>query len=88
MLQVGVNGTSDQLCKNIFKKFPYNYDIIPKQLCAGGQENEDTCHGDSGGPLMYRTSKNGTAYTYIAGIVSIGFKCGKKGDFSEIFDLN
>ncbi|EDS33995.1 plasminogen [Culex quinquefasciatus] len=43
------------------------------QLCAGGQEGEDTCRGDSGGPLMRQIQGN----YHLIGVVSIGpIKCG------------
>ncbi|CAK1589513.1 unnamed protein product [Parnassius mnemosyne] len=52
--------------------FTFN-SIIESQICAGGRENEDSCSGDSGGPLMYEHGD-----TYIAiGIVSYGLgRCG------------
>ncbi|CAG5030900.1 unnamed protein product [Parnassius apollo] len=47
--------------------------IIEAQICAGGREGEDSCSGDSGGPLMY---EHGTTYVAI-GIVSYGLgRCG------------
>lgn len=46
------------------------------QLCAGGMRNQDTCSGDSGGPLA---KLDQTSY-YLYGIVSFGSsKCGVKG---------
>uniref|UniRef100_A0A8D8AFH1 Serine protease easter n=1 Tax=Culex pipiens TaxID=7175 RepID=A0A8D8AFH1_CULPI len=43
------------------------------QPCAGGQEGEDTCRGDSGGPLMRQIQGN----YHLIGVVSIGpIKCG------------
>lgn len=41
-------------------------------MCAGGKYAEDSCDGDSGGPLL-RASQN---YWYIEGIVSFGNRCG------------
>lgn len=46
-------------------------DITPKQLCAGGDFAKDSCHGDSGGPLM----KLQKVWT-LEGIVSYGNRCG------------
>lgn len=49
--------------------------ILPSQICAGGKVGEDSCSGDSGGPLMY---SHGYTYTVI-GIVSYGATlCGTK----------
>ncbi|XP_014371555.2 phenoloxidase-activating enzyme-like [Papilio machaon] len=48
--------------------------IVDSQMCAGGKRGEDSCSGDSGGPLMYELEDN----TYVAiGVVSFGYKeCG------------
>ena len=48
--------------------------IVDSQLCAGGIYAEDSCEGDSGGPLM--RVRNGA--WVLEGIVSFGFKCGLK----------
>lgn len=48
--------------------------IVPTQLCAGGKYAQDSCDGDSGGPLMrFRDSS-----WVLEGIVSFGYKCGLK----------
>ena len=45
---------SDQTCKNLdIYKGAINTSI---QLCAGGDRNKDSCGGDSGGPLTYKSS--------------------------------
>lgn len=48
-------------------------DIGNTQICAGGKVGEDSCNGDSGGPLMNIESVDGKppAY-YILGVVSFG----------------
>jgi len=53
-----------------------NYDLKSTlQLCAGGEDGEDSCSGDSGGPLIQQAN-NGTPW-FLAGIVSFGTaKCG------------
>lgn len=52
-----------------------NVDISDFQVCAGGNYAEDSCDGDSGGPLM-RFQDNAWV---IEGIVSFGVKCGFQG---------
>ncbi|XP_053696659.1 CLIP domain-containing serine protease B4-like [Sabethes cyaneus] len=47
------------------------------QFCAGGNDGQDTCNGDSGGPLMKEIAVQGRHY--LAGIVSFGPKrCGEQ----------
>uniref|UniRef100_A0A2C9GLQ9 CLIP domain-containing serine protease n=2 Tax=Anopheles arabiensis TaxID=7173 RepID=A0A2C9GLQ9_ANOAR len=48
-----------------------NSSITTNQLCAGGEYAKDSCHGDSGGPLM-KLQK----VWYLEGIVSYGNRCG------------
>lgn len=57
-------------------KRAYNW-ISDDQICAGSKRHGggDTCKGDSGGPLWYKS--NGT--TYQVGIVSGGKGCGRFG---------
>lgn len=45
--------------------------ITANQLCAGGEYAKDSCHGDSGGPLM-KLQK----VWFLEGIVSYGNRCG------------
>uniref|UniRef100_A0A182JX59 CLIP domain-containing serine protease n=1 Tax=Anopheles christyi TaxID=43041 RepID=A0A182JX59_9DIPT len=45
--------------------------ITSNQICAGGEFAKDSCHGDSGGPLM-KLQK----VWYLEGIVSYGNRCG------------
>lgn len=53
--------------------------LIDSQICAGGEGGKDSCAGDSGGPLMRRSSANPLVW-YQEGIVSFGaLKCGIKG---------
>ncbi|XP_066959716.1 uncharacterized protein [Macrobrachium rosenbergii] len=44
--------------------------IISNMLCAGGDEGEDVCRGDSGGPLFLQE------LLQVAGVVSAGYGCG------------
>ncbi|EDV99525.1 GH12397 [Drosophila grimshawi] len=67
-LRAVLNALSMANCR---KNYPH---IMSSQLCAGGETMAGTCHGDSGGPLMYQLAyddKENRAY-YIAGIVSLG----------------
>merc|ERR1712080_554392 len=52
-----------------------------RNICAGGEEDKDSCGGDSGGPLMIkrRGKKRRIRWTQI-GLVSWGLgKCGSRG---------
>ncbi|XP_058823603.1 CLIP domain-containing serine protease B4-like [Topomyia yanbarensis] len=54
-----------------------NVDIVDSQLCAGGVKGEDSCRGDSGGPLMKLETVGRQSAWYLKGIVSFGSnKCG------------
>lgn len=57
----------------------YPHDIIPKHvICAGGILGEDTCRGDSGGPLIWM--KESPNREEIWGVTSIGATvCGREG---------
>lgn len=69
-------------CMKIYKEgntSVFNY-IIPdatyKLLCAGGQENEDTCLGDRGGPLIATGIYNGrSAHIIQYGVYNYNTKC-------------
>ena len=53
-----------------------NYKVTNRQICAGGGK-EDSCAGDSGGPLMARNIQ--TQRWYMAGIVSFGpYPCARE----------
>jgi len=47
-----------------------------RQICAGGRFHEDSCSGDSGGPLIAQLDEN--SRMYLRGVVSFGTRrCGK-----------
>ncbi|KAL0269567.1 UNVERIFIED_CONTAM: hypothetical protein PYX00_007256 [Menopon gallinae] len=61
-------------CAKVFRKYA---EIGETQMCVGGVEGEDSCSGDSGGPLM-KVDDAPPRY-YLLGIVSFGTKkCGTK----------
>lgn len=55
--------------------------LRPGMMCAGGLENQDTCKGDSGGPLILLPSSSADvrSLTTLVGIVSWGLQCGLNG---------
>ncbi|XP_026315527.1 serine protease 7-like [Hyposmocoma kahamanoa] len=61
-------------CLNKYR--PLGAELSEKQLCAGGAYAQDSCKGDSGGPLMRKLS-NGIWETI--GVVSFGNGCGRDG---------
>ncbi|XP_055546193.1 CLIP domain-containing serine protease B4-like [Wyeomyia smithii] len=72
-LKVELDITDLARCSSIYR--PSGLSIRDTQLCAGGKKGEDTCSGDSGGPLMKRVKSN----FFLFGIVSFGpNKCGTK----------
>jgi len=72
------NLPNETLCKN--EAF-----VSKLQICAGGREGgDDSCKGDSGGPLMSTTTQH---KTLLAGIISFGPpQCGQKDKASFYTD--
>ncbi|XP_037717219.1 CUB and peptidase domain-containing protein 2 [Drosophila subpulchrella] len=73
------NRHNETRCKN------ENFDL-KSHICAGGREGgDDTCKGDSGGPLM--TTNKTENYSLLAGIISFGQPpCGQKDKASFYTD--
>ncbi|XP_045762382.1 phenoloxidase-activating enzyme-like [Maniola jurtina] len=72
---------SRKLCKSTY----YNT-IWEHHICAGNRSNEDTCKGDSGGPLMHLRNN----IQELVGITSFGLmQCGTQGKpsvYTKVYD--
>ncbi|XP_055550367.1 CLIP domain-containing serine protease B4-like [Wyeomyia smithii] len=76
-MHLSIPGWSNVRCGEAFQSA--NVDIIESQLCAGGKAGQDSCRGDSGGPLMKLESVQGKNSWFLKGLVSFGSnKCGTK----------
>lgn len=74
---VGVKGWPNEKCNDAFKSL--DVEIRANHLCAGGTHREDSCRGDSGGPLMKSEIIDKKPVWILKGIVSFGpNKCGTK----------
>ncbi|KAG5670590.1 hypothetical protein PVAND_000841 [Polypedilum vanderplanki] len=63
-------------CDQIFRKEGRR--LTDTQICAGGVKNEDSCRGDSGGPVMKLVNINQELSWVLYGIVSYGAQpCGE-----------
>ena len=85
--QAGVNLFSNEYCKNHVKR-RLEKRLQCDEICAGSPPKPgrritaagaDSCHGDSGGPLICSVNDNGNKMAVLQGIVSWGFGCGKAG---------
>lgn len=78
-LKVGVDGVTISECNRIYSR--HNVVLTNKQLCAGGVSGQDSCRGDSGGPLMVFDKSNPRApFWFLSGVVSFGpSPCGLAG---------
>lgn len=75
LMQVNLKPFDHDRCKRLFE-VSSGLGICEAHVCAGGTEGEDTCHGDSGGPLMKQIGGS----WYQQGITSFGWpKCGREG---------
>lgn len=87
-LKVALNAVSQEACQAKYATLKPSKTLINQQFCAGGKGRKDTCHGDSGSPMIgryvitYQDQRNPrnqaiVEYKYLAGIVSYGLsKCG------------
>ncbi|KAF2897101.1 hypothetical protein ILUMI_09082, partial [Ignelater luminosus] len=77
LLKVSVPIIPYDQCQKIHKQY---YTVTNKQICAGGFLGRDSCGGDSGGPLKYIVTEDGTSRYVQIGIVSYGpVDCGRQG---------
>lgn len=65
-----VTGWDPQKCDEAIP--PEARPLKPSQICANGKKKEDSCKGDSGGPLMNTTQVKDDLRTYQIGVVSFG----------------
>lgn len=72
-LKVAVPRVNTRQCRSMYKTI--GVDLDDAQVCAGGRENQDSCSGDSGGPLMVQQGSNPWQ---AEGVVSFGLGCGLK----------
>ncbi|XP_022909704.1 CLIP domain-containing serine protease HP8 [Onthophagus taurus] len=77
-LKLRIRVQSNEQCSPIYRAARIS--ISEGQLCAGGAKGQDSCRGDSGGPLMGGLSNGPVINTYVLGVVSFGpTPCGMEG---------
>merc|ERR1712013_164518 len=79
------------------EKFSTNFQPEDSQICAGGEQDKDSCRGDSGGPLYLAKvgqlglpTMDGSEPLYLIGIVSFGSRScgsGKPGVYTRVSDF-
>ena len=76
--------TSHDECKKSYKK--RGYDVTSRMICAGaGKGKIDTCHGDSGGPMVCEAK--GCVW-YVVGATSWGVGCARRGVYGVYTNVN
>ncbi|KAJ0171703.1 hypothetical protein K1T71_012466 [Dendrolimus kikuchii] len=73
-LEIEVPYVPLEQCKRAFSESGRRIGLWDRQLCAGGEGGKDTCHGDSGGPLIYENGR----ISEVVGVVSFGPKPNSK----------
>lgn len=76
LLKAHVIGYSDKQCNSYFQKGKNMDKVLSKNkfcVITDKSNNMDTCPGDSGGPVIYKSNKD-----YLVGVVSAGLDCGVK----------
>lgn len=76
LLKAQVEGLEKTQCTTYFEKVKsFSMKLLQNKFCvvSGSSNNMDTCPGDSGGPVIYKSYRD-----YFVGIVSAGLDCGVK----------
>ncbi|KAK9737974.1 Trypsin [Popillia japonica] len=82
LLKVSVPKVDNTICA---PKYEARLKLTDNQMCAGGKNEQDSCAGDSGGPLTNDYVLNGSFKTIQYGIVSLGpVICGRE-EFPAIY---
>ena len=85
LLQVSLKFVNPSVCQaDIRFKGVENFTLTSSQICAQGVLGQDSCMGDSGGPLMYLNSRQ----TVLIGITSFGTReCDSSipGVYTDVF---
>ncbi|XP_050086835.1 uncharacterized protein LOC126571957 isoform X8 [Anopheles aquasalis] len=69
------NSECNKLIGEDDRKLPYGLDS--NQMCAG-DERQDTCEGDSGGPLQVKLLHNTRLTPFVVAVTSFGKPCGMR----------
>ncbi|XP_058177132.1 uncharacterized protein LOC131293069 [Anopheles ziemanni] len=77
LLKVSLSPADPVRCSNHFLHTRGLRDgLHPNQMCAG-DEQMDTCPGDSGGPLQVKLLHNTRVTPFVVGVTSFGAACGQ-----------
>lgn len=75
LLKATVSRKSIDTCRNVFGQQKIVDDII---ICAGGENLVDSCRGDSGGPLFWKSKIHSSSRYIQHGITGTGsYRCGE-----------
>uniref|UniRef100_A0A1S4H878 Peptidase S1 domain-containing protein n=2 Tax=gambiae species complex TaxID=44542 RepID=A0A1S4H878_ANOGA len=77
LMKVQLSPVREDKCLKHYRKGDYKYrnGLLDHQLCAGDEEM-DTCPGDSGGPLHVMLLKDKKLVPFLVGVTSFGKICG------------